>query len=242
MKIMGIDTSAAAASVSICEDERVLSEFFVNVKLTHSQTMMPMVKAALDCAMLSLEEMDAFAVSNGPGSFTGLRIGISAVKGMAFALGKPCVGISTLEAIAHNALCVPGILCPVMDARVKQVYNALFESDGKRMNRLCPDRALTITELLEELRAFDRPVVLAGDGAELCAREFEGKLPQAVLVQPNIRYQRASSVCALALREIQKGRCVSADALGAQYLRLPQAQRERNARLQREQLEKENQA
>ena len=238
---MGIDTSATAASVSICEGERVLSEFFVNVKLTHSQTMMPMVKAALDCAMLSLSDIDVFAVANGPGSFTGLRIGISAVKGMAFALEKPCVGVSTLEAIAQNAVSIPGILCPVMDARVKQVYNALFESDGQRMTRLCPDRALTIAGLLEELRSFDRPVILVGDGAELCYREFAEKLPQAVLAQPNIRYQRASSICALALKEAEDKNFVSADALGVQYLRLPQAQRERNARLQREQKEKENQ-
>ncbi len=242
LKIMGIDTSATAASVSICEDGHVLSEFFVNVKLTHSQTMMPMVKAALDCARLSLQEIDVFAVSNGPGSFTGLRIGISAVKGMAFALEKPCIGISTLEAIARNALSIPGILCPVMDARVKQVYNALFESDGQQMNRLCPDRAVTIAELFEELQSFDRPVVLVGDGAELCAREFAGKLPQAVLVQPNIRYQRASSICALAYEEMKAGRSVSADALGVQYLRLPQAERERNARLQKEKMEKENRA
>lgn len=239
MKIMGIDTSATAASVSICEGERVLSEFFVNVKLTHSQTMMPMVQAALDCAMLSLSDIDVFAVANGPGSFTGLRIGIAAVKGMAFAQEKPCVGISTLEAIAQNAVSVPGILCPVMDARVKQVYNALFESDGRQLTRLCPDRALTIAELLEELRVMDRPIILVGDGAQLCYQEFANQLPQVVLVQPNIRYQRASSVCMLAAREIEQGKTVSADALGVQYLRLPQAQRERNARLQKEKEQKE---
>lgn len=241
MKIMGIDTSATAAGVSICEDGKVLSEFFINVKLTHSQTMMPMVKAALDCAMLELSDIDGFAVANGPGSFTGLRISIAAVKGMAFALGKPCVGISTLEAIAQNAQSIPGILCPVMDARVGQVYNALFESDGKQMARLCPDRALTIAELAEELKNMEQPVILVGDGANLCYQEFSGSLPQILLAQENIRYQRASSVCALALREFQNGHTVSADALGIQYLRLPQAQRERNARLQqRQQSEKEN--
>ncbi len=235
MKIMGIDTSATAASISICEDSKVLSEFFVNVKLTHSQTMMPMVKAALDCAVLNLSDIDVFAVANGPGSFTGLRISIAAVKGMAFAQQKPCVGISTLEAIAHNVVSVPGVICPVMDARVKQVYNALFQSDGRKLTRLCPDRAITIAELAEELTSIKQSVILVGDGANLCYHEFSGKFPHVVPAQENIRYQRASSVCALALREIQNCNTVSADALGVQYLRLPQAQRERNARLQQEQ-------
>ncbi|MGN0661063.1 MAG: tRNA (adenosine(37)-N6)-threonylcarbamoyltransferase complex dimerization subunit type 1 TsaB, partial [Oscillospiraceae bacterium] len=141
MIILGIDTSAQTASAAVCSEDRIIACGSVNAKLTHSQTIMPLVTSLLEAAHISLDGIDAFAVSKGPGSFTGIRIGVSAVKGLAFAKSKPCIGVSTLSALAYNMLGFDGIICPVMDARCSQVYNAVFRISGGAPERLCPDRA-----------------------------------------------------------------------------------------------------
>ena len=229
MLILGLDTSAQAASVALCTEERILAVGSVNVKLTHSQTLLPLCKALLDSARLTLTDVDAFAVSAGPGSFTGLRIGISAVKGFAHALNKPCVPVSTLEALAENLRGLYGVVCAVMDARCKQVYNALFRADADGLHRLCADRAVTLEALSGELALYaaaGERILLVGDGAELTATA----IPGTELAPLPLRLQSATSVCAVAFR----GQAVDAASLMPSYLRIPQAERERDARLRAE--------
>ena len=142
MKILALDSSAVSASAAVLDDDKVLGEFFINTKQTHSQTLMPMVQQVLTQTKTSLEEMDLFAVSAGPGSFTGVRIGVACVKGMAFAQNKPCIGVSTLEAMAYPLSMLNGIICAVMDARCQQVYHALFRVNGIEVERICDDCAV----------------------------------------------------------------------------------------------------
>lgn len=225
MNILAFDTSAKAASVAVCSEDKVLAEFSVNTGLTHSQTMMPMAQVALDCAKLGLDAIGAFAVAVGPGSFTGLRIGVAAVKGLAQTLGKPCVPVSTLEGLACNLAGFDGVACAVMDARCKQVYNALFAC-GQVPVRLCEDRAIAISELAEELRGESRRIILVGDGAELCYAGLHPSLPSVELAPPALRYQKASSVALCAHRLCAQGKLVSAEELVPSYLRLSQAERQ----------------
>ena len=226
MKILAIDTSAKAASVAVTEDGEIKGEFFINTMLTHSETLMPMTDAVLRSVHLELADIDYFAVNTGPGSFTGLRIGIAAIKGMAYALGKPCAAVSTLEAMAYN-LSEPGtVVCCVMDARCNQVYNALFDVSGNIPVRLCDDRALTIDELSKELETIGKKVVLVGDGAKLCFSKMQGIACDLHIAAENVRYQRASSTAFAAEKLIREGKTTDPDKLMPQYLRLPQAQRE----------------
>ena len=232
MKILALDTSAKVSSVSIVTEERVMAEFSVHLNFTHSQTIMPMCEQLLSCCQIPLEEIDAFAVSKGPGSFTGLRIGLSAVKGMAFSLQKPCIGVSTLDALALNGRHFEGIVCCVMDARCNQVHDALYQNRQGAFTKLTEDRALFIDELSQELKELQKPVLLIGDGAELCYNKLSGILPSLFLAAENNRYQRASSVGLAALEKARRGEFLSASELVPQYLRLPQAQRERMKKLE----------
>lgn len=226
MKILAIDTSAVAASAAVEEDDKILCESFTNVGLQHSRTLMPMIDSMLEYTGIKLTDISFFAVSKGPGSFTGIRIGLSAVKGMAAALDIPCVGVSTLEALAYNfgEIC-QGILCPVMDARCSQVYNALFESDGNSFSRLCEDRAVSVEKLREEIKKLKKSIYLVGDGAELCYNAWKGQIERLFIAPPNLRFQRASSVAQAAKEAFQKGKATDAGALMPSYLRPPQAVR-----------------
>lgn len=217
MRILAFESSAGPASVALMEDGRIVAESWQNMRLTHSATLLPMAEDLLKNTGVTLAEIDIFAVAHGPGSFTGLRIGISTVKGLAAALEKPCVGVSTLEAMAAMQPDGDGTLCCVMDARVGQVYNALFDlRDG---TRLCEDRTITLAELGAELHARGGRVVLCGDGAEI-ARDAMGV---GEIAAEQLRWQRASGV-AYAAREKQP---ISAAELTPEYHRLPQAERER---------------
>ena len=172
--ILGIDSSAITAGCALYDGGKIVAEQFLNTRHTHSETLLPMVKSMLDGAKITLSEVDGIALTTGPGSFTGLRIGISCVKGMCFGTDLPCVPVSTLEAVAYNFVQIDGIICTCMDARCKQVYNALFRSENGVIMRLCGDRAVTLAELSEELSALGERVILAGDGAEL-THEFTEK-------------------------------------------------------------------
>lgn len=226
MRIFAVDTSAKSASAALVEDGAVKGEFFINTMLTHSETLMPMVDSVLKCTHCTPAEIDYFAVNCGPGSFTGLRIGIAAVKGLAFALNKPCVAVSTLETMAYNITMENAIVCAVMDARCNQVYNALFEISGKCPKRLCDDRALQIDELVEELKCFDKRIILVGDGASLCYSKMNGLVDGLDIAPENVRYQRASSTGFAAQKLIENGEVLTPSQLMPKYLRLPQAQRE----------------
>lgn len=227
MNILCIDTSAKTASVCILNEETILSEFSVNAGLTHSQTIMPMCEDALSCARMTLKEIDAYAVSAGPGSFTGVRIGVSAVKGLATANEKPCIPVSTLLGLAHNLPAEDGIICAVMDARRNQVYNALFRWKKGSCIRLCDDRAVSITDLGVALKNFDENIFLVGDGADLCYNNLREELPFLRLAPRHLKLQRAASVGLAALKEWQAGSYCSANELMPVYLRLSQAERER---------------
>ncbi len=226
MTILGIDSSAVSAGCAIVRDGRVLYEGFVNIGLTHSQTLMPLIDDALNRAGVTLEEIDRIAVSHGPGSFTGVRIGIATVKGLAFAGNIPCVGVSTLAAIAHGAACADGVLCPVMDARRDQVYNALFSCESGELTRLCDDRALSLDDLAAEISAREETVWLCGDGAGLCMDKLGERCPNLRMVPESVRWQRGSGV-AFAAAGLP---AVDAAVLVPVYLRLPQAERELRAR------------
>ncbi len=226
MTILGLDSSAGAASVAVCDQTGVLGEFFINTKLTHSQTLMPMVQSLLENMQLSLAQIDAFAVACGPGSFTGLRIGIAAVKGMAMASGKPCAAVSTLHALAYNLRGVEGIVCAAMDARCEQVYTALYRAQGGKLSRITEDSALAVSELASQLQQFAEPIFLVGDGASLCYNKLSCEIAGLRLAPEHLVFQRASSVCALAAEQVLTGNTQSAAALAPAYLRLPQAQRE----------------
>ena len=157
MKILALESSAVACSVCLTEDEELIAEAYENSGLTHSVTLLPMAEEMLKNCGVKLEDVDVVAVAAGPGSFTGLRIGVSAAKGLAWTLDKPCAKVSTLEAMAWNLVGFEGNLCPVMDARRSQVYNALFSSDGQTVARLTPDRAISLEELTEEVKKWTDP-------------------------------------------------------------------------------------
>lgn len=225
MLILGIESSAGPASAAVAGDGRLLGEFFVNTKQTHSQTLLPMVEALLKNLGIGCKDLDCVAVSNGPGSFTGVRIGVACAKGLAMPNDTPCCGVSTLECIAYGGAGLTGsVICAVMDARCGQVYNALFRAAPEGLVRLTEDRALSIEELGRECREYGEGLVLFGDGAELCHREFAAW--GARLAPESQRFQRAASAALLA-----GGRkWTSAGELAPAYLRMPQAERELKAK------------
>ncbi len=226
MKILAIDSSAVSAGCAVMADDKIIAESFLNIGLTHSETLLPMIQSTLSNVGIKLSEIDCCAVSNGPGSFTGIRIGVAAVKGLAFAENIPCIGVSTLEVIAWNGLGFTGTICAAMDARRSQVYNALFSCDGEHITRLCEDRAISIEELKSELLKTEGDIYLAGDGAELCSRELSGALPAIKLLPQALRYQRGAGV-AMAARGIYLSQgAISPAELVPTYLRPSQAERE----------------
>ncbi len=221
--VLGIESSAISAGCALVEGGKIVAEQFLNTRHTHSETLLPMVSGMLKNAGVALSDVERIAVTAGPGSFTGLRIGIATVKGLCMGAGKPCVGVSTLEAIAYNFVGVDGIICACMDARCKQVYNALFRSEGGTVERICDDRAVTLEELANELSRIDGRIILAGDGAEITDAFTGGRYS---LAPPMLRFQRGSGVCFAA----EKLTGIKPEALMPTYLRLPQAERERLAR------------
>ena len=228
MKILSVDSSAIVASVALSDDGRLLAEYTLNNKNTHSETLLPMIESLLSFFSMSADDVDLFAVSTGPGSFTGVRIGTATVKGLAFAKGKPCVGVSTLEAIAYNLRFHKGIVCPVMNARRSQVYTAIFRSDGEKLERLTDDLAISISELDTMLAGYNEEIVLAGDGYDICEKGFA-----ATSVRPvpeRLRHQSAFSVAEAALYAYKSGKHCSDAELGVEYLRPSQAERERAER------------
>ncbi len=223
MKILSIDSSSKPASASVVSDGKLLGEVFINNGFTHSKTLMPVVNSVLSLSEVDLNEIDLCAVVTGPGSFTGVRIGVAAAKGLCFKENIACVGVSTLESMAYNLSCVEGFVCSVMDARCSQVYTATFHC-GEKVERITPDRAISIDELLTHFNELNGKIYLLGDGAELVYKKCEEN-KNIVLVNENNRYQKSSSAAFCAL-EKSVDDYISADLLNPQYLRLPQAERE----------------
>lgn len=226
MKILAVDSASKCASACVMDDGNIVSEFFLNNKLTHSQTLMPMIKKALDVSETNVNDIDLFAVSTGPGSFTGVRIGVSTIKGLALPENKPCVSVSTLEAMAYNFLHMDCIVCAVMDARCQQVYNATFEVKNRKIFRLTDDRAISINSLLHEFDNYDKKIFLVGDGAHLCYNSLDEKSEKFELAPELLMYQRASSVALVAMSKFENADTTDAVSLSPVYLRPCQAQRE----------------
>ncbi len=233
MRILAFESSAVSASVALTEDEKLIAQSFQNCGLTHSRTLLPMAEALLQNCGVSLASVDALAVAQGPGSFTGVRIGVAAIKGLALGADKPCIGVSTLEAMAYGARALGGQLCCVMDARAGQVYNALFAIEDGGPRRLCADRALRLTALGEEIG--QTPYFLVGDGAELCYNTLKETCSGLRLAPPELRYATGFGVAAAAMPLLRAGHTCTPQQLDAFYLRRPQAERERLKRLSEQQ-------
>ncbi len=227
MIILAVDTSSKACSCALLRDGVLLGESYCNNGLTHSTTLMVLVENTLRTANLPFEAVDRLAVSVGPGSYTGLRIGLSAVKGMALPYNTPCVGVSTLLALAYNVLPFEGVVCAALDARVGQVFTALFSVGDGRVTRLTDDEAMTLEALDARL---PNGAMVCGDGAQLVCGYFSHKALQ--MAPAALQYQRAASVAQAALSENYPA--VSAVELKAEYHRKSQAEREREAKQQLE--------
>lgn len=232
MKILGIDSSAKTASAAIVDDGKILSSFFINTGLTHSQTLMPMIDNVLKCADINLNEIDLIAVNRGPGSFTGIRIGVAAAKGLSDTASIKCCGISTLESMAYNLSAFDCIACSVMDARCSQVYYSLFEIKDGAVIRLTQDSADSISALGDMLKNYNQLKIFVGDGADLCYNNLKDSLDNIRVAYESCKYQNAVGVCMAALNTSNSD-YVNGNALVPEYLRLPQAERELNKKLKK---------
>lgn len=235
MKILGIDSSGLVASVAVTEDDNLLGEYTVNYEKTHSETLLPMVDDLAKRLSLDLNTLDAIAVSKGPGSFTGLRIGCATVKGMGLALNKPVIGVPTLDALAYNLWGMTNLVCPIMDARRDQVYTGLYRfvklKDEFYMETVLMQCAIGIDELVEKINRFGSDVTFLGDGVPVYEDYIRKNSRAPFSFAPaNLNKQRASSVAALGGVYFKEGKTESADSLKIDYLRLSQAERERNER------------
>lgn len=222
--LLSMDSSAVTASVALTDGDEIIKSEFVNSGLTHSETLLPMITRVMDSHKYS--ELDGIAITAGPGSFTGVRIGVATVKGLAFNDDIPCYSVSTLEAIAYNFVDKNAVVCAVMDARRMQFYNAVFKVENGSVERLCDDRAISIEDLRNDLKQYDK-VVIAGDGAKLCFHNIE--LENCTLADDNRIYQNAVGVAKAA----QNKNAISPKALMPVYLRQSQAERELKLKLKR---------
>lgn len=222
--LLSMDSSAVTASVALTDGDEIIKSEFVNSGLTHSETLLPMITRVMDGRKYS--ELDGIAITAGPGSFTGVRIGVATVKGLAFNDDIPCYSVSTLEAIAYNFVDKNAVVCAVMDARRMQFYNALFRVQNGKVERLCDDRAISIEDLRNELKQYDK-VIIAGDGAKLCFQNIE--LENCTLADDDRIYQNAVGVAKAA----QNKNAISQKALMPVYLRQSQAERELKLKLKR---------
>lgn len=227
MRILALDSTANTSTVAVLENDKLLSMFSANIKNTHSETLLPMVKSVLDTLTLTDDDIDAFAVSEGPGSFTGVRIGVATVKGLAFGKGKKCVGVSTIEALAQNLEGFCGIVCPIMNARRGQVYTGAF-LNGKR---IVEDQCMMLCDLIPILKEYGEPIYFVGDGYSLIEKMEE---PLFAKTPEMLRYQNAFSVGRVAYTKLVGGEFTTDEGLRVEYLRKAQAEREREEKLERE--------
>ena len=227
MLILAFETSAKAGSVALMDETKLLGESYQNTGLTHSQTLLQMAQQLLaDCGKTP-EDVTAVAVAQGPGSFTGVRIGVAAAKGFSWGSQIPCYGVSTLEAMVRQLGIWQGYVCPVMDARRGQVYNAVFHMECGKCTRIREDRAISLQDLGEELQKFNETIFLVGDGSILCYNTLLESVPALVLPEEHRMHQRATGVALVARQAAAMGLAPSGAELEPNYLRLSQAERER---------------
>lgn len=227
MRILAFETSAKAGSVAAMENGALVAESYCNTGLTHSQTLMCMAEEVLQKCGWSVTDIEAVAVAAGPGSFTGVRIGVAAAKGLAWGREISCFGVSTLESMARQLGAFDGYILPVMDARRGQVYNALFSVNGGEISRLREDRAISLEDLEKDVKILEKPIFLVGDGSILCYNALKDQVPNLVLPPEHRMHQRASGVALAAWAAKEAGQSGDAAALEPNYLRLSQAERER---------------
>lgn len=228
MLILAFESSAKSASTAVCDGHRLIGQYFQESGLTHSRTLLSMAQSLLQNLDMTVDDIEVIAVANGPGSFTGVRIGVSAAKGLAWGSGKPVCGVSTLFAMAHFPCPKNAVICPVMDARRGQIYNAKF-LPGAVPERICDDRAIALNKLADEAKQDKKPYFLVGDGAKMCYNYFRDLEIDALLSPEPMRSQNAWGV---AMAAVSSG-CETSDNLVPNYLRLSQAERERLERLSR---------
>ncbi|WP_434310854.1 tRNA (adenosine(37)-N6)-threonylcarbamoyltransferase complex dimerization subunit type 1 TsaB [Hominifimenecus sp. rT4P-3] len=230
MKILGIESSSLVASVAIVTDGLVTAEYTVNYKKTHSQTLLPMLDEIVRMTEQDLETIDAIAVSGGPGSFTGLRIGAATAKGLGLALNKPLIHVPTVDAMAYNLFGCSDLICPVMDAKRGQVYTGIyaFQPDFQVIKE---NVAMDLGELLEELKQMERPVVFLGDGVPVGQDQIQETLGNLARFAPApCNRQRGASVAALGSEYFRLGKVQPAEDFAPSYLRVSQAERVRAER------------
>lgn len=232
MRILAIESSAKSASAAILQEDLLEGISFQNTGLTHSRTLMPIIRDLLKNTGRSMQDMDAVAAAIGPGSFTGLRIGAATAKGLVWASGKRALGVSTLEAMAYQFMGSNVVLCCVMDARRSEVYNALFDWQGEQLTRLTPDRAIALDALKLELLSLrektpQKQILLVGDGAHLCYNQFKNELPEIQCAPPHLVHQTAFGVAMAASIRLRASGGSGISSLNPVYLRKSQAERER---------------
>lgn len=232
MKVLAIDTSTVIASVALMDDEKLLGEYSINNKKTHSQKLMVMINEIMRNLDLNPSDIDVFAASIGPGSFTGLRIGVTTVKALAFATNKPVVGVPTLDALAYNIVTSKFMICPILDARNNQVFTALYEAKGKKLERITEYLGIPVSELVQIIRQNNKRVIFTGDAVDLHKEYFRSELGENCEFAPlGNRLQRGASVAELAIMMAKEGKMVSSFELVPFYLRKSQAERELEKRL-----------
>jgi tRNA threonylcarbamoyladenosine biosynthesis protein TsaB len=224
MKILALDASALTSTVAVLEDEKLLSLYTANSGHTHSETLLPMIKSMLETLKLTIDDIDAFALSNGPGSFTGVRIGAATIKGLAFDKNKICVEVSTIEALYENMEGFSGLVCPVMNARRDQVYTGAFLNGERVLNDSC----MQADDLIEFIKKYDVPVYFVGDGYDILEKR---NVKNFVPTPEMLRYQNAYSIGKASYKKIKKGETTTDANIKIEYLRKPQAEREREERL-----------
>ncbi len=226
--ILAFESTAKVASVALLRGDRVLAEYSVDCGLTQSELLLPMAEHCLASVHADFSAVSALACTVGPGSFTGVRIGVATVKGLAFGKDIPCIEVSTLEALAENLRGLRSLIVPCMDARRAQVYNALFLSDGEKIERLTPDRAISLDDLSSELRAYEgKDVYLVGDGYDVAQKHLAASGISLCITPYGLRNQSAAACARVASRKLAEGKALSDRELSPSYLRLPQAERER---------------
>ncbi len=231
MKILAFDSCAKAASAAVCEDDKLLALYNIDNGLTQSELLLPMVENLLSSLKLDYSDISVFATSIGPGSFTGVRIGVALLKGLAFDRNAACIGVSTLEALAENARGLDGLIVPVMDARRNEFYNAIFRSENGELKRLTPDRAISADDLARELISYGEKIHLTGDGYDVGVKLLSERGVSLSETPFLLRCENAYSIATLALKKYKNGEVMNDSEIMPSYLRLPQAERERLERM-----------
>lgn len=227
MKILALESSGLVASVAVMEDQKMIGEFTTNFKKTHSQTLLPMLDELIKTLDMELSDIDAIAVSKGPGSFTGLRIGSATAKGLGLALNKPLIPVPTVDALAYNLCGTAHLICPMMDARRQQVYTGLYAFENGHFKVILPQRAVPVEEIIDEINQRGRSVIFLGDGVPVYKTLIESSVKTEYQFAPaHLAYQRAGALGALAQIYYSEGKIESASAHRPDYLRVSQAERE----------------